>query len=151
MLWAALAVIRCPVVRAAVAGEDHHVFVADLADAGGLEEVEFAGVLVLVERRILRAFRVAHLAVAGAGGDEIVVQLRAGAHRVHRLRVQLDGGRVLEAVERIGAESAREVGVFLVCHRLDEDRGVEVDDRAGQAAAAVGRGVDRAELVDSRP
>ena len=134
-----------PVVRAAVTGEDHHVLVAHLADAGGFEEVEFARILALVERGVLRSFRIAHHAVTRAGGQEVIVDLGAGAEGIHRVRIQFDGGGMLETVIGVGPEAAREIGILLVGHRLDEDRRVEVDDGAGQAAAAVRGGVDRGE------
>ena len=125
------------VLLTAVAAEHHDIFVAHLADARCLEEVEVERVLTLVEGLILRALLVEQLAVAATGGDEGVDELGAGALAVHRVLVELAGGRVLEAVEHVGAEALVEVGVLLVGDVLDEHRGVEVDERAGQALGAV--------------
>ena len=134
-----------PVVGAAIAREDHHVLVAHLADAGGLEEVEVLGVLSLVEGGVGGTLGVAHHAVALAGGDEVVVDLRSRAQGVHGVGVELAGGGVLEAEERVSAESFLIVGVFLVVDGLDEYRGVEVDERAGNALAPVVGEVDGCE------
>ena len=52
---------------------------------------------------------------------------------------------MLESVEHIGAEALVIVGVFLVGHRLDEHRWVEVDERALHAACAILGEVHRSE------
>ena len=133
------------VIRAAVAGEHHHVLVAHLADAGRLEEIELAGILALVQGRIRGSFRVADLAVLGAGRDEVVMELGAGPHGIHGALVQLAGRGMLEAVVDVGPVADAVVRILAVRDGLDEDGGVEVDEGARQDAAAVLGDVDRLE------
>ena len=73
------------------------------------------------------------------------MELRPGPHRIHRVLVQFAGRRVLETVIDIGAEADAVVRILLVRDGLDEDGGVEVDEGAGQDAAAVLGDIDRDE------
>ena len=130
------------ILLAAVAGEDHHILVADLTNAGGLEEVEVQRVLALVESRVFAAFLVQEATVMTAGRDEGVNDLGAGTHSVHIIGIELIGSGVLEAVEDISTEAACKVGILLVGDGLDEDAGVEIYQRAFNAGAAIGRQVN---------
>ena len=133
------------ILLAAIAREHHHILVADLTDAAGLEEVEVEGVLAFVERLVLASLLVEETAVGAAGGDEGVNEFRSRTLAVHGGLVQLAGRGVLEAVEHIGPEALVVVGVFLVRDVLHKDAGVEVDEGAINADTAVGCQVDRRE------
>ena len=129
----------------AISREHHDILVAHLTDARRLEEVEVAGILSLVEGRILGAFGVADDAVALRGRDEIVAHLCSWAYAVHIVLVELVGCGMAEAIEDVGTETLGIVRVFLVGDVLDKYRWVEVDERAIDACGAVGIEVDGSE------
>ena len=76
------------VFLAAVTREHHHIFVAHLTYAAGLEEVEVQRILSFVECFVLAASLVEQTAVGAAGRDERVDGLGAFALREHGVLVE---------------------------------------------------------------
>ena len=133
------------VFRTAISREHHHILVAHLADAGCLKEIEVSGVLSLVEGGILCALGVADYTIALTGRNEVIVNIGAGAHGIHVVRVELIGGGVAEAIEHVCTETAGIVGVLLIGDVLHEYRRVEIDERTLYAGCAFGIEVDGSE------